>query len=265
MAQRDNILQELNELQSSLASAEVQNAYRVPEGYFETLADQVLSRVKAMEADNAADELNDLSPLLAGISKKTPYSIPTGFFNGVDEKVNAIMNNDSMDLNPEEELKELSPLLSGLKKQMPYSVPAGYFENIDTTSAMAAQPAAKVVAMGRPKWFRYAAAAIVTGVIALAGFLIFSKQTGIDPNTKSYAWVEKSLKKVSTDDIDKFVESINEEAPVIAKTEVKENIQELNEINELMKDVPEKDLQNFLDETESLIDDSGSDEEVLLN
>lgn len=261
MAQKDNILQELNELQSSLANAGVQNAYRVPDGYFENLPAWVMSRIRAMEAENAAEELSHLSPVLSGISKKMPYTVSADFFNSIDEKVSEITNNET-ELSAEEELKGLSPLLSSLKKEMPYSVPAGYFENIDTPASTTTTQA-KVVPMTRQKWFRYAAAAMVIGLVVLAGFLIFSSST-IDPSKKSYAWVEKNTKKISTDDIDKFVQLVDEGTPVLAKVDVNENMPEINEIKELVKDVPEKDLQNFLDETESLIDDP-ADEDALMN
>ena len=70
MTQKDNILQELNELNSSLASLYSKNIYTVPVGYFEGLADQVLGRIKATEATNATDELVHLPPLLSKLSKK---------------------------------------------------------------------------------------------------------------------------------------------------------------------------------------------------
>jgi len=55
MTQRDNILQELSELQSSLLNAGTQNVYRVPGGYFDNLAEQVLNRIRALDTENAAE------------------------------------------------------------------------------------------------------------------------------------------------------------------------------------------------------------------
>ena len=51
MNQSSNILQELKELQSSLADKALGNTYAVPEGYFEGLAREVLNRIKALEAN----------------------------------------------------------------------------------------------------------------------------------------------------------------------------------------------------------------------
>ena len=47
MAQNSNILQELHELESTLANMAPQNTYSVPEGYFEELANLVLNRIRA--------------------------------------------------------------------------------------------------------------------------------------------------------------------------------------------------------------------------
>lgn len=241
MAQKDNILQELKELQSSLANEVIKNVYQVPAGYFDGLADQVLNRVRAMEAEDAKEELYHLSPLLAGISKKMPYSVPDGFFNDTDENLGGLMIND--ELSAAKELEQLSPLLSNLKKDMPYTVPQGYFENLSP----AIRKETKVISIARQKWFRYAAAAIVTGLVVMTGFLIFHKPNPADPGEKSLAWVKKNLKKVSTDDIDKFVQLADVEAPAVANNDVKES----NVIKEMMKDVPVKDIQKFLDETPS--------------
>ena len=80
MTQRDNILQELKELNSRLAAETVPNVYTVPAGYFDGLANLVISRIKAMEANNAADELNALSPQLGNLSRKIPYILPNVYF-----------------------------------------------------------------------------------------------------------------------------------------------------------------------------------------
>ena len=62
MAQNSNILQELTELKSTLAEFDSQNAYTVPEGYFEGLADQVLNRIKALEINALGEVLGSIIP-----------------------------------------------------------------------------------------------------------------------------------------------------------------------------------------------------------
>lgn len=262
MTQRDNILQELRELQSSLVNAPAQNVYHVPGGYFEGLADQVMNRIKALEAENAAEELSYLSPLLSSISKKMLYSAPAGFFDGLAESVTGSLKNDLQ--TPAGELETLSPLLSSLKKEMPFSVPQGYFEGLNkTVNAESVKPITKVISITTQKWFRYAAAAVVTGVVALSGFLIFNKSNTIDPKEKPFAWVEKSLKKVSTDDIDKFAELANDGTLAVANTK-NDDVKAANEIKDLIKDVSDKEIQDFIEETQT-DEQSSANDDVLMN
>ncbi|MBC7948774.1 MAG: hypothetical protein H7Y42_12875 [Chitinophagaceae bacterium] len=246
MTQRDSILQELSELQSSLSAATIQPVYTVPEGYFDGLAEQVVRRIKALEATNAADELRALSPLLYSIDRVMPYSIPTGFFESI-EPTAALQASDIQ--TPEEELAGLSPLLSGLNKAMPYSVPEGYFQDVKPVPHAEGKPVTKVISLSKRGWLRYAAAAIVTSVIALSGFLIISKGNAIDPNEKPYAWVEKNLKKVNTDAIDEFAALADNGS--MASVDTKTALKESNEVKDLIKDIPVDDIQEFLLETEA--------------
>ena len=198
MTNRDNILQELNDLKSSLADADFQNTYQAPVGYFDGLADEILKRVRALESTTAADELINLSPLLSTISKKMPHSVPTGYFDVLEKKLKENISTGTGQ-TAEEELQILSPLLNTLKKKKTYTIPEGYFENLQPAIDIEkAGSASKVISITSRKWFRYAAAAVVIGFVATVGFLFLNKKD-IDPT--NYAWVKKNLKKVSTDDI----------------------------------------------------------------
>jgi hypothetical protein len=262
MTQRDNILQELNELQSSLATIGILNVYAVPVGYFDNLASEVLNRIKALDAEDASEELSYLSPLLASISKKMPYAVPADFFNSQEEQTMRVVLGDDDEQTAAEELETISPLLSGLKKEMPYTVPQGYFEELNNSiNTPAKQPTAKVVLITSQKWFRYAAAAMVIGFIAIGGFLFLNNKETIDPKTQPSAWVKKSMNKVSPDDINTFVELTE---PVIASIEVKNEINDKNDVQELIKDIPDNDIQKFLDET-AADEAAGNDDDVLMN
>jgi hypothetical protein len=302
MTQKDNILKELLELKSELAAISRQNIFQVPAGYFdglvaeilkkvrtlepgneakemdfspltgnltkqmpfstpagyfEGLPEQILNRIKAAESDNAADELASLSPLLSKISKQVPYSLPEGYFESVEKKLEQLILNDN-DQPADEELEIISPFLSGLKKKTTYTVPAGYFENLQPAIAKE-NPIreTKVISITSRKWFRYAAAALVIGFVATIGVLLLNNSNGIDPTDKSFAWVQKNMKKVSTDDINEFVELASAGATDIAKTETKD------EINNLLKDVSDKEIQDFLNDTQSA--ESETDDDLILN
>jgi len=72
MTDRNTILKELTDLGSVLTTHIPQNIYAVPAGYFEDLADQILNRIKALEANDAKEELPNLSPFLSNVSKDMP-------------------------------------------------------------------------------------------------------------------------------------------------------------------------------------------------
>ena len=132
MSQKDNILQELNELKSNLGAIDSKKLYSVPVGYFDELASQVLNRIKAIEAATSKEELNYLSPTLNNFTRQLPFSVPQGYFEALNENLiqNVIKNNLAQ--TPKEELENLSPLLSSLNKEMPFAVPKGYFEGLSS-------------------------------------------------------------------------------------------------------------------------------------
>ncbi|MBI3138059.1 MAG: hypothetical protein HYZ15_05710 [Sphingobacteriales bacterium] len=262
MTQRDNILQELRDLQSSLAHDGRENVYVVPAGYFEGLAEQVLRRIRATESATAGEELGHLSPLLGRLPKTMPYSVPAGYFESLESTLVSVSMYGEQEAK--EELENISPLLSGLKKEMPYQVPAGYFDRV-STPATANKPAAKLFSLGDSrKWFRYAAAAVVTGVIATTVVHFSSKSSSIDPNLDSHAWVKKNTEKIKTDNIEeliqltKEVENNGQESIAAAEPRIKE-------VKELIKDVPETEIQDLLKDTEMLdenLTDDASDESM---
>jgi hypothetical protein len=256
MAHRSNILQELNELESSLANLPVQNTYSIPEGYFEGLAQQVLSRVKAIEAGTAGEELAHLSPVLRDMPKLMPYTVPAGYFTELSERLLDVVKDKTQ--TAAEELEQLSPLLGSLKKEMPFSVPQGYFETV-TIPQTEEKPAAKVVSLTSRKWFKYAVAAMIIGVISTVFVII--KKSNVDPNKNPGGWVAKQMKNVSTDDINNFIELTDETLPqkeVIASADKKE------EVKQLLQDVSDKEIQEFLDELP--VDETiAVDEDAMMN
>ncbi len=244
MTQKDYILQELKELDSSLAMTGTGSIYQVPEGYFSTLPAIILARIRAIEAADVREELLTLSPLLAGIPKKMPYSIPTGYFEHLEQTPYAsIFGNDS--LSAEKELDTLSPILGKLKKENTYRVPEGYFDTLvsDVNADENKVAVSKVIPIRRTKWVRYAAAAIVTGVVAISSFFIINKNNQPDPETASYTWVEKNMKKVSTTDIDEFLQLTDEASLVSTNTQPP-----IEEVKNLLKNVTDDEIQHFLND-----------------
>ncbi len=252
MTQKDNILQELNELKSSLINISRDNVYTVPVGYFDGLAAQVLSRIKAIEAVNGVEELGYLSPMLGNISKQMPYTVPTGYFEEIAEKALQTVHTNNHEQSAKEELATLSTLLSGLNKKMPYAVPQGYFENLaKKINTQETRPVAKIISITSRKWFRYAAAAAITGIIFLAGFSYFSNEKV--PGGKALAKFTRDIKKLDDTQKDNLINFIDaglkgDETAQINTDNKKE------EVKDLLQGVSAEELKDFEEQTEDIQD-----------
>lgn len=87
MNRRKEILEELNDAAPNLAGIENQHPYRVPAGYFASLPELILLRIRTDKAESAGEELEILSPLLSGLDKKMPFSTPEGYFESLQPSV----------------------------------------------------------------------------------------------------------------------------------------------------------------------------------
>jgi hypothetical protein len=264
MTRSNNILQELKEIGTTLVNSEIPAVYTVPKGYFEAFPQLILMRVKALNANTPSEELGYLSPGLSQFSKQMPYSVPEGYFEGLEDRLRRVVfnqgNQDQEFESAQAEIKSLSPFLSGLNRQMPFSVPQGYFEHLSSTmeeKAGGVETGAKVVSIHRGKfvsirnrkWFRFAAAAMITGIIALAGFLYFNNQSKTDPVrslAKLEKKVDKEIKNTSDQDLSDFVQQFS-----IAGLNGEEKVYNdpKTEPKEFLKDVPESELKQFLQDT----------------
>lgn len=257
MIQRDNILQELNELESTLAAVPFRNVYQAPAGYFENLAGLVINRIREMETENAREEPALLPPGVNNLERITPYQVPPGYFDGLAKRLVEMVQQEEKEQTPQQELEYLSPLLSSLKKQTPYSVPEGYFDKLVNSATPAETPVrAKVVSINARRLFRYAAAAVVITFVTIGGFLFLNRNGNVDPNEKSYVWVKENMDKVSTDELDEFITAADKETAASAVTGQTE------EIKELMKNISDREIQDFLNDTEIIAADT---EDILLN
>lgn len=254
MTQRDNILQELKELNSQLAAETVLNVYTVPAGYFEGLANQVMARIRALEANNGADELNALSPYLAKLSREMPYSLPKDYFETLPD--NVLKSIHTSGLSAKDELAAISPLLSSLKKENPYRVPEGYFEGLPATNQKeTTQQPAKVVSLFSRTWFRYAAAAVVTGVIILAGLQLFTTEK--EPGGKALAKFTRDVKKMDEQQKDDMIDFFDAGLDGKETAQVNTDNKNSKEIKALLEGVSEEELKDFQEQTEAI-------EEVLM-
>ena len=221
---------ELRGLNSSLPS-DNKETFSVPDGYFDGLATAVLAKIKSIESKGAAEEIAELSPLLAGLPRKMPYSVPEGFFESSLNDVPVLMSD-----------KEDSAVLTYIGKDLPYSVPDDYFDNLaGQVLAIVAPKRAKVIPIVRRKWMRMATAAMVFGVIGLSGIVYF---TGNDSPKDPMA----QIKTASTSDLDAFLK--NTDANLLGSTTA-QSPSKNNEVKEMLKNVPDNELNAFLSEVPS--------------
>lgn len=231
MTQRTEIWQELSELQSVLTPTHPIQVYAVPAGYFDGLADRVLSHIKALDTESA-EELTTLSPLLSGLSRKMPYTVPAGYFEQTIETAGA---------------GEGTSILAAVSKQVPYTVPAGYFDHFSQQVLERIKPPAKLIPITGRRWFRLAAAAVVAGFVALAAIQFWPSAAPVE---NEQAW-SNVIQKANEKDLEDFVQfSDNSTTAVVVPDKATEE-------KNVLKDIPDSELKSFLDETE--------DDDVLLN
>jgi len=250
MTNRFNILNELRDLGSSLADHTPQNTYAVPHGYFEGFLTHLLNRIKASEAPDVSAELSILSPFLSSIPKENPYSVPSGYFDNLEVKLMESLRQMADYLTSQEELTTLSPLLSGIKRGNLYAVPDGYFEGLsnELSIAVSNKSESKVIPLSSRRWFRYASAAVVSGAIVLGGIAYFNKpDTKPVEANKAWAKVEKNVQTLSDKELNDFVQYTD--AGLDGNEIVAGKSAPAQDVKDLLKDVSDKELQQFLDLT----------------
>ena len=228
----------------------MQNPYNVPHGYFEQLAETILKKVKATEAGSPIEEIETLSPLLSTLNKKASYTVPAGYF---EELAGNVTDGAKAIELVNEELENLSPLMNSLKEQNVYDVPPGYFDDfVDVVlSSVKQQQPAKVVSMkwGR-KVLRYAAAAVVTGLIVTAGWLYKNNTPIIKASEDTVAKeTQNAVKKISDEELVKFIETGDNSVDEPATTSAANEEIDATDVKEMLADVSDEELQQYVEET----------------
>ncbi len=170
------------------------------------------------------------------------YTAPAGYFENLETNLMLAVKASADYQTASEELANLSPFLKNLEKINTYAAPSQYFETITFSTS---KTNAKVIPITTKKWFRFAAVAGVFGLMVISG-LEFINKNKINPVSTPHNWVEQKMKKVSTEDISNFI-NLTE-----AELNTKENLtlaDNSTELELLMKDVSNKEIQQFFDET----------------
>ena len=235
-----DIIQELSDLGSNLTGHTPGIIYSVPPGYFEGFSGQVIDLIKE----------NERLTWLSSFPKETPFNVPPAYFDELEEKIMEFIQSHPDYQTSKEELESVSPLLSSINKRPVYSVPGGYFENFKPGVE---EKKSNVISITGRKWFRYAAAATIAGVILTAGVMVF-RNDHKDPAGKTLANVEKEVKKIndvkSTENLIDFMDAgLNEKELASSQKSVK-----TDDVQQLLKDVPIDELKDFNEESKDIED-----------
>ena len=183
-----------------------------------------------------------------------PYTVPAGYFNQNLEVLPALLK------------EEEAPVLAAIGKDLPYTVPQGYFKNLpEQVLAKITKPQAKVVPLFARKWMKVAVAAVVGGVMVLAGYQLLNDKkeitiTGHQPAGTSQTSVAKNesaiaqeIKKISTRELEEFINNTPLNLPKQQKQDAKP--QEKKEVEQLLKDVTASEIDAFLKQIPTADDD----------
>jgi hypothetical protein len=192
------------------------NLQEVPPGYFENLSDSILAKVKAVYPESAKEEIRLVSPMLYYLKDESIYTVPNGYFDSLSKSIlSRLAASDSE--NVEEEIRKLSPVLFNLRNKNVFSVPYGYFEFLsENLKKVMEAPEAKVISI--KKWrtvWKYATAAIITGIIAVFSFQFFTNWNTKDKNSENAAYatlpdyVKASLQYKNEDDLNAGLVQLN--------------------------------------------------------
>jgi len=245
----------VNEEQDPTANHSATINSTIPEGYFDQLATSILDKIK--NEKTAKEETEALSPLLSSLQHHQVFEVTTGYFDQLTIDIKNSIQDNSTD-----ELTELSPELQKLQRVNVFEVPTGYFENLSNSILKKAKArSAKIINFqARNSFLKYAAAAIIIGVIAMGALRYLQPSQSANTITTPLAMLdesiekgkmmndqqfEESLQKLSSVDIAKYLENNGDITDVAT---LRNNMDESNLPNQDDYILNEKTLDNFIKE-----------------
>ena len=213
--------------------------FAVPEGYFEGLAGSIMNRIKT--------EISEESGVLQALRSAETYTVPDDYFDALPGRIISRLQTEK---------EEGSVLLEPVKHINPYRVPAGYFEELsgEISRRLTEQQPAKVIIMQkRSSFFRYAAAAVITGLMGLSIIsLLNNRQNTEKPSIAMTDVITDANKMLKEGDLEKQFSSLSDTDIV---NYLEENGEDVNAA--LVASVSED--KNLPDEEEYIFDDKTLD------
>lgn len=185
MSPNPNIQAELEQISPTLAALPRTQVFRVPEGYFDQFPANILLTINPLHNNKVPDGYFD--------------QLPAAIMNRI--KASGLHNAD----------QENSAILEGISRRNVFSVPDGYFEALPgQVMSRLPKPAPVVRMASRVSVFHYAVAAVLTGLVGLSLFNLFSQK---DSETMAYSpvIVAEAREILQTNSYDKVLNSISDE------------------------------------------------------
>ena len=242
-----NILKRVKEEEAGadpVVNINKENMYQAPAGYFDGLAGNILNRIKEEEDGQYLQEPDLSSTLWQQLGKKNPFTVPEGYFNEFSE--NIVAGAKAIEF-VNEELENLSPLMTSLKTKQVYEVPSGYFEaNAAAILKKLNAPAGKVISIGfGRKMMRYAAAAVVAGLVLVAGYMYTGNTK---PAVPAAGDVPGELAKVTDQEIENFLNnntaSLADTSSIVAADDEMSD----KDSKDLLANISDEELQHYLEQ-----------------
>ena len=194
MKLKDDIFNELKTVSTVVASVPYKNVFTVEAGYFEGIEDELKARIEAN----------------GFYSSENNFTVPAGYFEGLSANILKKIKAEESEIFTE--LNEYSTLLASIGNRNVFSAPAGYFENFCFKKEQI--PVAKVIKMSRTKAvFKYAAAAVITGLLGLSIINIVNKSgTGVSNETslQTAAAISSGNDILKTGSFDKELQALSD-------------------------------------------------------
>ena len=249
MGNRQNIVQELQEISPLLADLPVKNMYAVPQGYFDGLPDMILDTIR-------------IEALLAEASAKT-LTVPEAYFEGLPDAILSKIKMGENRLTEETaELDQVAPFLNMISRQNVYAVPESYFEHANfAEAAQNEKKEAKVVTLRKARrWMQYAAVAAVAGVLITGAFLFTDSNNYLENEKFERLDVSSGLNNVSEADLIKYLNNPEHVVPSPATTLLASE-EELADVKSNIRQLSDEELNQYLKENAESFDAVASEKE----
>lgn len=241
MNNREEILTEMKGISATVAAVLFVNVFTVDSAYFSTLPRITMAHIKGGESLHSAKNL----------------TVPDGYFESLAgnilNKIHALENDVAA------ELSEISPLLAGIERKETYTVPDGYFNNFLFVEQ---KETAKVIFLNKPRpFFKYVAAAVITGLLGLSIVNIVDRNTSneslattaetITGSTKLNPVIlngsfDEALKNISDNEIEQYLQNGGQDVNAALVASSIDDVEKLPEATDYLLD--ENVLENYLKE-----------------